>query len=191
MGSPLDHLPDFALDPARPIAARFAALGAHSFAGAARHVWELPYGRNSGRADPTLVLGEGRGTCSSKHALLAMLAREHGRALDLVLGIYLMDEANTPGVGEVLAANGLTAIPEAHCYLRAGGERIDLTHPPSRLPGEPIAAFLHEEVITPEQVIFYKVECHKRFIEAWSRGTLQSSAELWAVREACIARLGE
>jgi hypothetical protein len=93
------RLPDFALDDSPPLGARFAALGILDYRGAARHVRSLPYGRNSDRSDWMLVLNEGRGTCSTKHALLAELARENGRRVALMLGVYEMDEANTPGVG--------------------------------------------------------------------------------------------
>jgi hypothetical protein len=58
-------------------------------------VRSLPYGRNSDHSDWRLVLGEGRGTCSTKHALLADLARENRRHVALMLGIYEMDEDNT------------------------------------------------------------------------------------------------
>ena len=61
--------------------------------------------------------GEGRGTCSTKHALLADLARENRRHVALVLGIYEMDEDNTQEIGTVLDRNGLPCVPEAHCYL--------------------------------------------------------------------------
>jgi hypothetical protein len=69
----------------------------------------LPYGRNSDRSDWRLVLGEGRGTCSAKHALLADLARENRRHVALVLGIYEMDEDDTQEIGTVLDRNGSPA----------------------------------------------------------------------------------
>jgi len=53
---------------------------------------------------------EGRGTCTTKHALLAELATEQRLPVALVLGIYLMNERNTPSVGSVLARHGLTEI---------------------------------------------------------------------------------
>jgi hypothetical protein len=43
---------------------------------------------------------EGRGTCSTKHALLAELATEQRLPVALVLGIYLMNERNTPSGGQ-------------------------------------------------------------------------------------------
>jgi hypothetical protein len=55
-----------------------------------------------------------------------------------MLGLFNMEEINTPGVGEALRQCGLTSIPEAHCYLRFGGERVDLT--PSKLVGQVYAA---------------------------------------------------
>jgi hypothetical protein len=100
-------LPDFPLDPQLPLGGRFAALGLRRFHAAAEYVWRLPYGRTTDRADYTAVLTERRGTCSTKHALLAATAREHAQPLQLVLGIYEMDERNTPGVGSILKQHGL------------------------------------------------------------------------------------
>jgi hypothetical protein len=186
-------LPDFPLTGPGAAARAARAAGLRTFREAAEHTWRLAYGRNSDRADPLLVLREGRGTCSTKHAFLAMLAREHGKEVQLTLGIYLMSEANTPGVGAVLAAAGLDAIPEAHCYLVASGRRIDLTHPPSALPGEPIEAFLAEQAISPEHIGGFKQSWHRSFLGNWvASGTAppgMTAEAAWAVREACIGAL--
>src|SRR5919112_5265140 len=116
----LERLPDFALDDGRPLGREFAALGLGSYREAARYVRSLPYGRNTDRSDWRLVLKEGRGTCSTKHALLAELAPENGRHVALMLGIYEMWEDNTPEIGAVLERHGLPCIPDAHCYLAHG-----------------------------------------------------------------------
>jgi len=60
-----------------PVTRLFRAAGVNDFAGAARHVLKLPYGRIADRSKFWLVLEEGRGTCTTKHATLAELAREH------------------------------------------------------------------------------------------------------------------
>lgn len=120
-------LPQVALARPGALASRFAALGPRDLRAAARYVNALPYGRSFSRENPALVLDEGRGTCSSKHALLALLAHEQGIAVELMLGIYEMREANTPGVGRVLERYGIPALPEGHCYLRYAGKRIDIT----------------------------------------------------------------
>lgn len=180
------------LVPSGPITERFRALGVPDFREAARYLLSLPYGRTSDRADFALVLSEGRGTCSSKHALLAQLAAEQQVPLKLMLGIYEMTEANTPGVGRVLASHRLNSLPEAHCYVDCSGQRVDITRSGSE-PGEPITRFLHEEIIQPAQVGEYKEAVHRRFLTQWLASSLgrRTPEELWQIREECIAALGQ
>ena len=54
-------------------------------ASAVTYIRRLPYGRNTDRSDILRVLREGKGTCSTKHALLACLAQEQGIPLELTL----------------------------------------------------------------------------------------------------------
>ncbi len=178
-------LPDFRLRPDGDVASGFAALGLNDFRAAACHVRDLPYGRNSDRSDYGLVLDEARGTCSTKHALLAVLAREHEAPVELKLGIYLMNGRNTPGVGAVLRRHGLGGLPEAHCYLAYRGTRVDVTRPRARLP----APFLREETIVPEQIGAYKVEAHRDFLGNWATERGLDPALLWLAREECISAL--
>ena len=60
------------------ITQRFRAAGVAHFVGAATLIWRLPYGRIADRNQFWLVLEDGRGTCTTKHALLSELAREQG-----------------------------------------------------------------------------------------------------------------
>ncbi|MEP7220408.1 MAG: hypothetical protein ABI876_15900 [Bacteroidota bacterium] len=182
----IQHLPEFDLDPVLPIASCLIERGIGSFRRAAEYIRDLPYGRNSDRADYHLTLAEGRGTCSTKHALMAALAAEHGVAVDLMLGIYEMNGRNTPGVGAVLERYGLDALPEAHCYLRCGETRIDLTR--NVIAEEAIERFLYEEQISPEHIGAYKVELHRRIMAEWGSG--KGVGDLWNIREECIGALG-
>ncbi len=182
----VELLPNFALDAGGRLDAAFVALGAWDYHAAARHVWRLPYGRNSDRADYGLVLEEGRGTCSTKHALLATLARDHGLPVELRLGVYEMDGRNTPGVGRVLARYGLDGVPEAHCYLAYRGARVDLTRTG---PTAPIEAFLHEETIEPSEIGAHKVDVHRRFVRDWASGRGLDADLVWRIREECIGAL--
>jgi len=165
--------------------------GLNTFAAAVYHVQNLPYGRTTERSDYRLVLSEGRGTCSSKHALLAALARENGLAVHLILGVYEMTEANTPGIGGELSKHGLPSIPEAHCYLLVRDGVIDVTMP----EGSPSGAerrFLREEAISPEDISTYKTAVHRRVLDDWLRAMGRAELELdaaWAIRDACIAAL--
>jgi len=187
-------LPDVPLKPGGQTTAALIARGITNFRAASGYLYQLPYGRNSDRSDFRLVLSEGRGTCSTKHALLAELAQEQTIPVILTLGIYEMHGRNTPGVGVVLNRYGLPYIPEAHCYLAYEGMRIDITRSGVE-PTDPIERFLYEEVITPEQIGEYKVRLHQRFLQRWitdqslARGL--SFTEVWKIREECIAALAQ
>lgn len=154
-------------------------------------ITNLPYGRNSSRYDHSLVLTELRGSCSSKHAVLKMLADENGlKNIELVLCMYKMQGVNTMGVGEVLSANELDFIPEAHCYLRVDNLNMDCTTPSSnisRIEND----IMEEQIITPDQVAEYKVEFHRNFMERWlaQSEVTYTFEELWEIREKCIEAL--
>jgi hypothetical protein len=172
------------------ITSAFARAGVYDYRAAARHVSRLAYGRNSDTSDAMVVLSEQRGTCSTKHALLHRLAFEQQLYVQLVLGIFEMSGTNTPGVESVLKKHGLGSLPEAHCYLRASGRRVDATRD---FDGELSFHFLHEEEISAEQIGLYKTSVHRQFLSRWlaqggaSRGS--SLDEIWKIREECICAL--
>ncbi len=180
-------LPDFVLAPEPSLSATLRALGIERFVEAARFVHALPYGRNTDRTDYALVIAERRGTCSTKHALLAALAREHGVALALRVGIYGMTEANTPGVGRVLRMHGFDAIPEAHCYLVHEGLQVDVTHPGT--DGMCALALEEEQAIAPEEIGARKLSIHRAKLAQWASARGRSFDEAWRAREECIAAL--
>lgn len=187
-----DALDPVLFRPAGTVTAAFLAITKADLRAAAQHVWRLPYGRNSDPNDPLIVLAEERGTCSTKHALLRRLAIEQEFDLALVLGIYEMTERNTP-VGPVLRRHGISSLLEAHCFLRAGDRRIDVTSEFSEPCEELIGSFLHEEEISPEQTTHYKTGVHRKFLKEWmiSNTCLSrfSFEEVWAIREECVARM--
>lgn len=187
-----EALPDAPLGRVGSVSAGFLRRGCSTYREAARYVHALPYGRTRPRDDFRAVLSEGRGTCSTKHALLAELAAEQGLDVRLTLGIYAMSERNTPGVGAVLEASGLSRIPEAHCYLRFGDARVDVTRSgvdPAPDVVEPCA----EQTIDPPQIGDYKVAYHREHMREWLERQSPRPAlgveELWALRERCIAAL--
>lgn len=186
-------LPDVDLIGQGPCTTAARASGCRTYRAVASFVWRLPYGRTSSRTDLRLVLREGQGTCSSKHAFLKALAVEQRLRVGLVLGFYEMTEANTPGVGPVLDAHGVASVLEAHCFLAAQGHDIDLTMPPGSVTGV-TRRFLHRQLITAPQVGPYKVERHRQAMADWVQtlpAPRPTAAEMWDIREACIARLGE
>jgi hypothetical protein len=181
-------LPNFDLACGAGLSADFAALGHWDYHAAARHVRRLPFGRDSLRANYGLVLTEGRGTGSTKYALLAALAGEHGRPMELRLSIYEMNADNTPGVGPVLRRCGLDLVPEAHCYLACRGVRVDLTRVATT---DPIEGFLYEETIGPAGIDAYKVDVHRWVVRGWAVERGLDFGYVWRVREECTVALSE
>lgn len=168
------------------------AKGLYTFTQLLSFVQALPYGRNANRNDFSLVLSKGRGTCSSKHALVKLLADENQIPAKLMLVIYKMNPENTPGIGRILTDANLKYIPEAHCFLHMGDADLDLTSPLSDIHALK-RHFMHQEEIEPDQVITYKVQLHQQYLRTW----LQSQAldlkfhALWAMREKCIDQISK
>lgn len=183
--------PDAPLSAAGSCSTALLRAGCSTIRDSARFLCELPYGRNTNRADYRLVLPEQRGTCSTKHALLAAAARECDLPLSLTIGIYDMTEANTPGVGRVLRANSLSAIPEAHCYLTYQGQRLDITRS-DVTPRASMGPFHREWPIEPSQIGEYKVRLHQEYLREWLADHPElrlGPEEIWRIREQCILSL--
>jgi hypothetical protein len=188
-----EALDPISFKPEGAVTAAFLHIGNEDLRSAAKWVRCLPYARNSRPDDPLIVLTEERGTCSTKHALLRRLAIEQNFDIALVLGIYEMTEQNTPGVGDILRKYELVTLPEAHCYLRMAGRRIDVTRAVDQVPLAAISRFLHEEDIEPAQITDYKIALHRQFLLKWIADNnglgARSLADLWRIREECIAGL--
>ncbi len=158
-----------------------------------RFVQHLPYGRNTNRSDCSLVLSEGKGTCSSKHALLMHIAQAHHfLQVQLQIGIYKMKASNTKGVGKVLRQYQLDHLPEAHCYLKINEQRYDYTRPESDISLIEKDLLL-ERNISVEDVAEFKVILHKGYLMHWieAQNLPYAFEEIWAIREACIRALEE
>jgi hypothetical protein len=156
-------------------------------------VKKIPYGRNANRTDLSLIIKENKGSCSSKHAFLAKIADLNNiPQVKLILGIYKMNQSNTPGIGDELESNSIEYIPEAHCYLKIDGSYVDLTAVDSdflKLKND----ILEEIEIEPEQVADFKVEFHKNYLRKWLTTSNQKMTfdEIWSTREQCIKNLSK
>lgn len=156
------------------------------------HIRHLPYGRNKSRTDFSLVFSEGKGTCSSKHALLKSIADENNLPVKLILCLYKMTEKNTPGIAPTLTEQKIDFIPEAHCYIEFENERLDLTNASSDL-SRIDSEILEEIEITPDQIGEFKVVYHKEYLRSWTQqNDLNFSfEEIWEIREDCIFNLSK
>ena len=113
--------PDFQITSSDRISAAFLARNIYTFQQAAAFIQQLPYRRNSNKNDLLTVFTDNCGTCSTKHAVLKMLADENNfETFELVIGLFRMNAVNTSPVAETLHSNHLDYIPEAHCLSQIG-----------------------------------------------------------------------
>lgn len=184
-------LPDFELKVDSEITRAFHHLGLNDFHSACEYVQALPYGRNASRGNFLEVLSEGKGTCSSKHGLLASLAEMYQQQdIHLMVGIFLMGKETHPQLEEILEIHQLKSIPEAHAYFRFQDKRYDFT-----VQGKDISTIepfiVREQRCEPNQLIDWKPMIHKHYLEGWlkrqkSDYTLE---QIWEIREKCIGLL--
>lgn len=187
----IEKNPNFLIRAKAPLSEECRSLGIIDFQDAVEYIFRLPYRRNSSKEDLTLVFSEKCGVCSTKHAALAALALENNfRELKLIIGIYQMNEKNTPGVGDVLRKNKLSFMPEAHTYLVFENKRIDITRE-VETEESPFVSLLLEEEIQPNQISNFKVKLHRNFLEKWilENEMEYSLDEIWKIREDCIFAL--
>jgi len=183
---------DFEIHAAGTISTLCRDNGLHTFSNAARFISALPYGRNADKSNLETVFSDNCGTCSTKHALLKMLATENGfDGLQLIMGLFKMNGRNTPKAAERLLQNRLEYMPEAHCYLKYGNDIMDFTKR-NASPADFINDLIGEVEITPEQITGFKVAYHKDYLKQWLNENPQmvfSLEALWKIRESCIQDL--
>ena len=184
---------DYRLNSNSKITSLFIKAEVEYWRQAIEFVKKLPYGRNNDRADFSLVLKEKKGTCSSKHALLKLLADENEIPnVKLILGVYKMNIYNTDGIKKVIEKYDLDYIPEAHCYLEVEGEKYDFTRQDSYF--KKIKNYLiHEREIEPIDVVENKIKIHKNIIESEieNNDIKYSLDSIWEIREKCIKAIEE
>jgi len=186
-------LPKFPITSTKTVSTRFKNLGIDSFEAACDYICRLPYGRNANKLDPTTVFTDGRGTCSTKHALLKLLADENGRPdIKLYTGIFRMQQNNTPQIGVVLNKYNMAYMPEAHCYLKYNNGVYDFTSP-AALAKSFLRDLVEEIEITPQQITDHKIAYHQKYLNRWLAETdiPYTFQEVWIIREECIAQLSK
>jgi hypothetical protein len=188
----MESLIGFEIYPSGIISSRCKNKGLHTFSDAAKFIKALPYGRNADKLNLATVFTDNCGTCSTKHALLKLLAEENGfNHLQLIIGLFKMNGRNTPKVSKRLSENGLECIPEAHCYLKYGNKIMDFTKPDAS-PEDFINDLMEEVEITPAQITDFKLNYHKNCLKKWLNENASidfTLTELWTIREACIQDL--
>lgn len=122
-----DKLPDAKITPQGEISKKFLKMGIASFKEACIYVHKMEYGYNSTYDDDMILFKEKKGTCTTKHAIIAGLASELDISLKKNVGVYRFTEEITTGVQEILNKYEIPYVPMVHCFLVYNDYRFDLT----------------------------------------------------------------
>jgi len=158
-----DKLPDAEINPVGELSIKFLDLGIKTFRRACDYVHTIDYGYNTNYDDKMIFFKEKKGTCTTKHAVIAGLAEELEIPLYKHVCIYKFTEDITTGVDEILKKFEIPYIPMVHCFLVYESYRFDLTDGNHNGKKKPIDDCIHSERVDPfisrkdEYLLFKKV----------------------------------
>lgn len=145
----LNLLPDKEIEPLGVISKKFLELGIKSFKKACKYVHNIEYGYNTDYDDKMIFFKEKKGTCTTKHAVIAGLAEELEIALYKYVGIYKFTEDISLGVNEILKKHKIPYVPMVHCFLVYNDYYFDLTEGNNNGKKTSIEDFIHTEKVDP------------------------------------------
>jgi len=122
-----DKLPDAEINSVGELSIKFLDLGIKTFRGACDYVHNIDYGYNTNYEDKMILFKEKRGSCTSKHAVIASLAQELDIPLYKHVCVYKFTEEITTGVDKILKTFEIPYVPLVHCFLVYENYQFDLT----------------------------------------------------------------
>lgn len=144
-----NKLPDAEIKSVGEISKKFLELGITSFKEACEYVHNIDYGYNTNYDDKMILFKEEKGTCTSKHAVIAGLAEELNIPLYKHVGIYKLTEEISSGTNKILKKYNIPYVPMAHCFLVYKDFLFDLTEGNCNGKNTTIKSFIHEEEVNP------------------------------------------
>ncbi|MFX1302643.1 MAG: hypothetical protein ACFFBV_03275 [Promethearchaeota archaeon] len=186
-----NKLPDAEIKSAGEISSKFLELGISTFKEASDYVHNIEYGYNTNYDDKLIFFKEKKGTCTSKHAVIAGLAKELDIPLFKHVGIYKLNEEILTGTNKILKKYNIPYVPMIHCFLVYQDYRFDLTEGNCNGKNTTIEEFIHEEKVDPfisrkdEYLLFRKV-LKEKIITSKEMAGIKDRALLKAREESII-----
>lgn len=175
----IDVLPDVDIQSRGKVSGVFLEKGILSFQTACRVVKAMPYGSNSDSKNSLILFEEGRGTCTTKHGVIALLAQELDLPVYKNLGFYRLNDAVVTGIDSIIRPYGLSFIPQIHCFLEYSSYRVDLTEGNCNGKNQTIEDYDFVVRVDPDPGYDEKRECYLMHL----RHYFQSSPALKSVGE--------
>jgi len=169
------------LDPNGAIGKQFYQIGINTLYAAINHVYGLKYQPPSDPFNWNLVISEQCGTCSTRHALLVLLAKENNVSFALGHAIYHLTPERFPMLQPILERSGLPFIPESHNFIVYNHYFLDITFPGHAqiLPQKDVSLM---KTIDCAELLYVKKTWYPVFLKQWlkqySNMTLEQYAEL-------------
>jgi hypothetical protein len=158
-----EKLPDAEIRSKGELSQRFLKLGIKTFKKACNYVHNIEYGYNTNYDDKFILFKEKKGSCTSKHAVIAGLAEELKIPLFKHVGVYKFTEEISTDTEEILKKYEIPYVPMIHCFLVYRDNQFDLTEGNCNGKNTSIEEFIHEEKVDPfittkdEYLLFKKV----------------------------------
>jgi hypothetical protein len=195
----LDKLPDEEVKPVGELSKKFLELGITTFKAACHHVHEMEYGSNTNYKDKMILFKENKGTCTSKHAVIAGLARELNVPVYKHICVYKFTDEITTGAGEILKKYEIPYVPLIHCFLKFFKYRFDLTEGNKNGKKKPIDEYIHDERVEPfisiyDEYIIYKKILKEKILPSKEmegikeKSILKARAESLLLLKTCVER---
>ena len=158
-----EKLPDKEITSSGKISKKFLELNITSFKDACYFIHNLDYGYNKNYDDEMILFKEKKGTCTSKHGIIASLAKELNIPLYRHVCVYKFTEEITNGADEILKKYNIPYVPMVHCFLVYDQYRFDLTEGNNNGKKKPIDEYIISERVDPfisgkeEYLIFKRI----------------------------------
>ncbi|MFX1380070.1 MAG: hypothetical protein ACFFA4_13360 [Promethearchaeota archaeon] len=144
-----NKIPEAEIKPVGEISKKLLNLGIKSFREACEYIHNIEYGYNTNYDDMMILFKENKGTCTTKHATIAGLAKELGIPLYKHVGVYKFTEQISTGTNEILLKYKIPYVPMVHCFLVYKDFRFDLTEGNCNGKNTTLEEFIHEEKVDP------------------------------------------
>jgi hypothetical protein len=156
-----DKLPDAEIKPSGIISRKFLELGIKSFKEACIYVHDIEYGYNTNYDDKMIFFKEKKGTCTSKHATIAQLAKELDIPIYKHVAVYKLTEEIATGTNKILKKYELPYVPMQHCFLVSKDYHFDLTEGNCNGKNTSIEDFIYTQKVEPfisqkDEYLLYK-----------------------------------
>ncbi|NVM44388.1 MAG: hypothetical protein HWN79_05680 [Candidatus Lokiarchaeota archaeon] len=192
-----DKLPDVELKPVGELSKKFLDLGIKTFKDACNYVHNVDYGYNTDYEDRMILFKEKKGSCTSKHAVIAELAQELKIPLYKYVYVYKLTEEITTGVQHILEKYDIPYVPMVHCFLVYEDYQFDLTEGNYNGKKKHIDNYIHAEEVDPfisrkDEYLLYKKVLEEKILTSKDmdgiaeRTILRARAESITLLKTCI-----